>query len=148
MAKFVLGKKPGPAVVSPFHFVKFSFKDGIDPAFYKALGEAVAAKAWEQPTPVSSPISPTNSSSSGRPSVAPTSSRIRSGIVGIERSIEEQHRATDESISVAFKDLTKLMEKAKDMVAISKNISNKIRVKFFCPVSSHVFNFCVLFLLL
>lgn len=130
MPKFVLGKRPGPAVVSPFHFVKFSFKDGIDPAFYKALSEAVAAKAWEQSTLVSSPISPTNSSSSGKPSVAPTSSKIRSGIVGIERSIEEQYRATDESISVAFKDLTKLMEKAKDMVAISKNISNKIRVKY------------------
>lgn len=128
MPKFVIGKRPGPAVVSPFHFVKFSFKDGIDPTFSKALSEAVAAKVWEQSTPVSSPISLTNSGNSGKPSVVPTSSKIRSGIVGIERSIEEQHRATDESITVAFKDLTKLMEKAKDMVAISKNISNKIRV--------------------
>lgn len=136
MPNFVLGKRPGPAVVSPYHFIKFSFKDGIDPTFSKALSEAVTAKVWEQSTPVPSPISPTSFSNSGKPSVAPTTSKIRSGIVGIERSIEEQHRATDESISVAFKDLTKLMEKAKDMVAISKNISNKIRVVFtFCLIA-------------
>lgn len=53
---------------------------------------------------------------------------MRLGIVGIERSIEEHHRATDESISVAFQDLKKLMEKAKEMVSISKTISSKIRV--------------------
>lgn len=58
----------------------------------------------------------------------PVNSKIRSGIVGIERSIEEQHRATDESITVAFQDLKKLMEKAKEMVTISKTISTKIRV--------------------
>ncbi|KAG6448716.1 hypothetical protein O3G_MSEX005683 [Manduca sexta] len=122
------GKRPGPAVVSPFHFVKFSFKDGIDPAFYKALTEAVAAKAWERTSTAVSPVSAGSPSSSHKP-IVPVNSKMRSGIVGIERSIEEQHRATDESITVAFKDLTKLMEKAKEMVAISKNISTKIREK-------------------
>ncbi|XP_028177444.1 vacuolar protein-sorting-associated protein 36 [Ostrinia nubilalis] len=123
------GKRPGPAVVSTYHFIKLSFKDGIDPAFYKALQDAIASKAWERPTPISSPMSSSSPSSTPRPSVTPVNSKIRSGIVGIERSIEEQHRATDQSISVAFKDLTKLMEKAKDMVVISKNISTKIREK-------------------
>ncbi|XP_049696942.2 vacuolar protein-sorting-associated protein 36 isoform X2 [Helicoverpa armigera] len=123
------GKRPGPAVASPFHFVKFSFKDGIDQGFYRALTDAVTAKAWERPTPLSSPISATSPNASPKPSVAPVNSKMRSGIVGIERSIEEQHRATDQSITVAFQDLRKLMEKAKDMVAISKNISNKIRDK-------------------
>ncbi|XP_013185669.2 vacuolar protein-sorting-associated protein 36 [Amyelois transitella] len=122
------GKRPGPAVVSPYHFIKLSFKDGIDPTFYKALSDAVSAKAWERQSP-SSPSSLTSPTSSPKPSVAPINSKIRSGIVGIERSIEEQHRATDKSITVAFQDLTKLMEKAKDMVAISKNISTKIREK-------------------
>ncbi|XP_063379607.1 vacuolar protein-sorting-associated protein 36 [Cydia fagiglandana] len=122
------GKRPGPAVVSPYHFVKLSFKDGIDSAFYKALNDAVSAKAWEQQTPAS-PLSASSPNASPKPSVAPMNSKIRSGIIGIERSIEEQHRATDESITVAFKDLTKLMEKAKEMVAVSKNISTKIREK-------------------
>ncbi|CAH0759306.1 unnamed protein product [Diatraea saccharalis] len=124
------GKRPGPAVVSAYHFVKFSFKDGIDPAFYKALKDTIAAKAWERSlaTPVQS-SSLASTTTSTKPSVASVNSKIRSGIVGIERSIEEQQKATDQSISVAFQDLTKLMEKAKDMVAISKAISTKIREK-------------------
>lgn len=123
------GKRPGPAVVSTYHFIKFSFKDGIDPAFFKALKDAIAAKAWERATPVSSPMSSVSPTNTPRPSATPVNSKIRSGIVGIERSIEEQHRATDENITVAFQDLKKLIEKAKEMVAISKNISTKIRVR-------------------
>lgn len=56
--------------------------------------------------------------------------KLRSGIVGIERSIQEQQKATDESISIAFKDLDKLMAMAKDMVKISRTISTKIKVYF------------------
>ena len=37
--------------------------------------------------------------------------KTRAGIVGIERSMKEKHRATDKNISVAFEDLSKLMEK-------------------------------------
>ncbi|XP_052737864.1 vacuolar protein-sorting-associated protein 36 [Bicyclus anynana] len=121
------GKRPGPAVVSLYHYIKLSFKDGVDAAFYKALSDAVANKAWERPTQLTSLT--INSPNASPRSVTPVSSKMRSGIVGIERSIEEQHRATDASISVAFQDLTKLMEKAKEMVSISKNISSKIREK-------------------
>ncbi|XP_066589061.1 vacuolar protein-sorting-associated protein 36 [Prorops nasuta] len=51
----------------------------------------------------------------------------RTGIIGIERSLQEQQKATDESITIAFQDLRRLMEMAKDMVSISKTISAKIR---------------------
>ncbi|CAH2234175.1 vacuolar protein-sorting-associated protein 36 [Pararge aegeria] len=122
------GKRPGPAVVSLYHYIKLSFKDGVDAVFYKALSDAVAKKEWESPTQLTS-LTILSPNTSPRPSITPVNSKIRSGIVGIERSIEEQHRATDESINVAFKDLTKLMEKAKEMVSISKNISSKIREK-------------------
>lgn len=130
------GKRPGPAVASPFHYIKFSFKDGIDSDFFKALTEAIASKAWErQAIPPNDPttVSQSNLNASPRPSTTPPNSKMRSGIVGIERSIEEQHKATDQSISVAFQDLTKLMEKAKEMVVISKNISTKIRVSSIYP---------------
>lgn len=50
--------------------------------------------------------------------------------MGIERSIQEKQKATDQSISAAFQDLSKLMSMAKDMVHISKSISEKIRVIF------------------
>jgi len=53
----------------------------------------------------------------------------RTGIVGIERGIQEKQRATDASISQAFQDLSKLMAKAKEMVAISRSISTKIKEK-------------------
>jgi ESCRT-II complex subunit VPS36 len=55
--------------------------------------------------------------------------KLRTGIVGIERGIQEKHKAADESISRAFQDLSKLMNMAKDMVHLSKNISQKIRVR-------------------
>lgn len=116
------GKIPGPAMHSPYHFIKFSFKEGLDMNFYKALNEVIQRKAWQGPSPLPSPASP-------KPSTAKAEIKIRTGIVGIERSIEEKHKATDESISVAFQDLSKLMTMAKDMVNISKTISTKIREK-------------------
>jgi len=58
----------------------------------------------------------------------PPNMKLRTGIVGIERGIQEKQKATDESISKAFQDLSKLMDMAKDMVNLSKNISQKIRV--------------------
>lgn len=64
-----------------------------------------------------------NTSKPPTPAIKP-----RTGIIGIERSIQEQQRVTDESINVAFQDLKKLMGMAKDMVVISKTISAKIRV--------------------
>ncbi|KAJ8873603.1 hypothetical protein PR048_024421 [Dryococelus australis] len=55
--------------------------------------------------------------------------KLRTGIVGIERGIQEKQKATDESISAAFQDLSKLMVMAKDMVSLSRNISQKIKEK-------------------
>jgi ESCRT-II complex subunit VPS36 len=54
--------------------------------------------------------------------------QLRAGIVGIERQIQAKHKATDESISLAFEDLNKLMAMAKDMVHLSKSISDRIKV--------------------
>ncbi len=53
---------------------------------------------------------------------------MRSGIGGIERQMEARAKQTDSQISKAFQDLDKLMEMAKPMVALAKNISGKIRV--------------------
>uniref|UniRef100_A0A8B9LVC3 Vacuolar protein-sorting-associated protein 36 n=1 Tax=Astyanax mexicanus TaxID=7994 RepID=A0A8B9LVC3_ASTMX len=51
------------------------------------------------------------------------------GIVGIERKLEEKRKETDKNISEAFEDLSKLMEKAKEMVELSRSIANKIKDK-------------------
>ena len=46
----------------------------------------------------------------------PARPQIRSGIGGIQKAIEQKAKMTDTEISKAFKDLDKLMEKAKPMV--------------------------------
>ena len=75
------------------------------------------ARVWqisEQQPAASSPASP--------PRI-----KQRSGIGGIEKSILERQKQTDQNISAAFQDLSKLMGMAKEMVNISKVISQKIR---------------------
>jgi len=51
------------------------------------------------------------------------------GISGIEKRLADQNVRTQDTISQAFEDLSKLMETAKDMVGISKSISEKLRLK-------------------
>lgn len=114
------GKAQGPVTWSQYNFVKLSFKEGLHHDFMNIIQNALVLRAWEKlnlgPTPAT-----------GSQSMADR--KWRSGIVGIERKIEEKHKATDESISMAFQDLSRLMNMAKDMVSISRSISTKIREK-------------------
>lgn len=104
--------------------IKLSFKEGLDPNYISQLADVIMKKQWEVIT--SSPViepEATNPQKSQLPMI-----KTRTGIIGIERSLQEKQKATDQSITMAFQDLKKLMEMAKDMVSISKTISNKIRV--------------------
>ena len=76
-------------------------------------------KASAQPPPTAAAAAP----SRGRV--------IRTGIGGIERSLEAKAKATDTQITKAFQDLDQLMAVAKPMVKLAKNISGKIRVRYF-----------------
>ena len=81
-------------------------------------------KASRQPPPQSSLSQP--------PPAAAATSRgrvIRTGIGGIERSLEAKAKATDTQITKAFQDLDQLMAVSKPMVKLAKNISGKIRVR-------------------
>lgn len=62
------------------------------------------------------------------PKVAPLQGVTRSGIVGIERKMQEKMESTTANINVAFQDLNNLMDKAKDMVRVARLISAKIKV--------------------
>uniref|UniRef100_A0A8C2IUP8 Vacuolar protein-sorting-associated protein 36 n=1 Tax=Cyprinus carpio TaxID=7962 RepID=A0A8C2IUP8_CYPCA len=111
-------KEPGPYQHSKYSFIELSFKEHGQIEFYRRLTEEMTQKRWEN-TPVSQPI-PTG----------PKAGRTRAvGIVGIERKLEEKRKETDKNISEAFEDLSKLMEKAKEMVELSKSIANKIKDK-------------------
>lgn len=54
----------------------------------------------------------------------------RSGIVGIERKMQEKIQQSATNINVAFQDLKMLMEMAKDMVHLANAMSTKIKVSF------------------
>lgn len=116
------GKPQGPVTWSQYNFIKLSFKEGLHNDLQGILQSALMMRAWER------------LSLASVPTMAPglqtmTDRKWRSGIVGIERKIEEKHKAADESISLAFQDLRRLMDMAKDMVALSRSISSKIRDK-------------------
>lgn len=118
LARVMPNKTPGPMDHSVASFVKLSGRSGVDPTFVQALRETVAAKIWavtEEDT------------LEDEKSAAPSKRVLRTGIMGIERKLAEKQKQTDDNISLAFKDLSQLMEMAKDMVAISKVVSAKIR---------------------
>ncbi|PBC34647.1 vacuolar protein-sorting-associated protein 36 [Apis cerana] len=122
-----IDKMPGPLDNSIYNYIKISFKEGLDSNFHTHLSDTIMRRIWEL-TPIMPLNHPdTNIKNSGDINKSLPQIKTRTGIIGIERSLQEQQKATDESISMAFQDLKKLMEVAKDMVSISKTISTKIR---------------------
>ncbi|XP_040196277.1 vacuolar protein-sorting-associated protein 36 [Rana temporaria] len=113
-------KEPGPYQTSRYSYVKLSFREHGQIEFNRRLSEELTQRRWERTSP-----SPSIQMNKG-----PQAGRIKAvGIVGIERKLEEKRKETDKNISEAFVDLSKLMEKAKEMVELSKSIANKIKDK-------------------
>ncbi|XP_025026030.1 vacuolar protein-sorting-associated protein 36 isoform X2 [Python bivittatus] len=113
-------KDPGPFQSSKYSYIKLSFKEHGQIEFFRRLSEEMSQRRWEN-MPASQAIEVNRGSQSGRIRAA--------GIVGIERKLEERRKEMDKNISEAFEDLSKLMEKAKEMVELSKSIASKIREK-------------------
>lgn len=105
-------KLPGPRDSSSQNFIKLSTKTGVNDEFINSFRETVNAKVWE---------------ANNREGDGPLKIKLRSGITGIERSMQEKQKFTEESVSIAFQDLNKLMAMAQEMSTISRNISNKIK---------------------
>ncbi|XP_071949711.1 vacuolar protein-sorting-associated protein 36-like [Antedon mediterranea] len=106
------GKPAGPTMSSVHSYIRLSFKEAGETEFFRCLSEELPRKRWESLAPSAVKEKP---------------KEIRAGIVGIERRIEEKRKETDTTISKAFEDLNKLMDKAKEMVNLSKTITNKIK---------------------
>ncbi|XP_023011934.2 vacuolar protein sorting 36 [Leptinotarsa decemlineata] len=109
----------GPQLTSIYNFIKLSFREGYSNNVLGILNDLLQKKLWEPELP--------DAVLQNKPQIPTIKPRL--GIVGIERSILEKQKATDESISKAFQDLDKLMTMAKDMVRLSKMISTKIKEK-------------------
>lgn len=115
-------KMPGPMdhCTGDSH-IKLSGRNGIDETFIRSLSETIMARVWEVHLKIGN-----NNDGAIDTENAPRRIKLRTGIVGIERNIQERQKQTDENINLAFKDLSKLMTMAKEMVSISKAISTKI----------------------
>ncbi|XP_034942295.1 vacuolar protein-sorting-associated protein 36 [Chelonus insularis] len=120
-----LDKLPGPVHNSIHMYIKLSFKEGLSSSFLPQLTDVIIKRLWETVPLVSTVLTSVGSADTNKSQQRMI--KTRTGIIGIERSLQERQKATDESISIAFQDLRKLMEMAKDMVSISKTISTKIR---------------------
>uniref|UniRef100_A0A5K3EHF2 Vacuolar protein-sorting-associated protein 36 n=1 Tax=Mesocestoides corti TaxID=53468 RepID=A0A5K3EHF2_MESCO len=93
------------AMSAGLDFVRFGFTQAGHNQFFVALNETLEAKMWM---------------------VAPKS--VGSvGVAGIERSMVAQTVSADRSIAGAFADLSKLMERAGEMVTLSKQLSQRMR---------------------
>lgn len=107
---------PRPISQSKSTFIKLSFRQGGMSSFKKTLENALSNKEWES-------IIYTENSSDRVSNVK----QLRTGILGIERSIRAKHKETDSNINKAFEDLKNLMDLAKEMVNLSGNITRKIK---------------------
>ncbi|KAK6056370.1 EAP30/Vps36 family protein [Cooperia oncophora] len=108
----------GPQRSSPFNYIRLVFRAGGEDDFHKKYEEALKRKTWQR--------SSSGSSSGG----SRTSQGIQMrpvGIAGLEKRLAENHQRTHETISQAFEDMSRLMETARDMVNLSKSISEKLR---------------------
>lgn len=111
-------KLSGPKQSSSHNFLKLSFRDGGQDDFSRAIKNSLTLKDWEK----------TQTPSVKAEAKADVSHR-HVGIAGIERKIQEKYEQTDESITMAFKDLDALIEKAKDMVSLAEKFSKKLNDK-------------------
>ncbi|XP_065158250.1 vacuolar protein-sorting-associated protein 36 isoform X1 [Atheta coriaria] len=117
-------RNEGPQLNSLYNYIKLSFREGFGAHTLDAINNAITQKQWLLDVQQQQEIAQGSSAPKKLPEI-----KLRTGIVGIERFLQEKQKATDESISVAFQDLSKLMLMAKDMVRLSQNISTKIREK-------------------
>uniref|UniRef100_A0A915CK01 Vacuolar protein-sorting-associated protein 36 n=1 Tax=Parascaris univalens TaxID=6257 RepID=A0A915CK01_PARUN len=113
-------QKSGPIASSPFSHFRFVFRNGGEDEFFEKYRDALARQAWQRTS-----SSSTSSSAGSRNSAAYMPRAV--GIAGIEKRLADNHQRTHESISQAFEDMSHLMEYAREMVALSKSITEKLR---------------------
>ncbi|EFO18378.2 vacuolar protein sorting 36 containing protein, variant [Loa loa] len=118
-----LGQQRGPFASSSFNYIRLVFRNGGEDEFFEKYKEALGLNTWERiPSgcATSGPVALRNCNTA-MPRVV--------GILGIEKRLAENHHRTHESISQAFEDMNRLMEYAREMVSLSKVITDKLRAR-------------------
>lgn len=103
-----------PYTRSSASFIKLAFSNGGLSSFKICIQKPLLERAWEKHT-----------ESSSTSHSAPMA--FRSGIVGIERRLQEKVENNSSSIQVAFQDMKNLIDMAKDMVQLASVMSSKIK---------------------
>lgn len=113
----IIDRNEGPQLTSPFNYIKMGFKEGSTRDAYDLITDAVNKKKWTIET--------------APKKVEPKLRNIelRTGIGGIEKLLVKKQNANEENMQLAFQDLSVLITKAKDMVNLANQISNKIKEK-------------------
>ncbi|XP_037077677.1 vacuolar protein-sorting-associated protein 36-like [Pollicipes pollicipes] len=106
-------KPGGPVNKSSHNHVKLSFRSGGMHETFQRLDEAMRRQDWVRTGSFSAT---TSGDKRG----------YRAGIVGIEKKLVAEQQQQSQNITDAFRDLTKLMEAAREMVSLSRQISAKI----------------------
>ncbi|KAI1715188.1 EAP30/Vps36 family domain-containing protein [Ditylenchus destructor] len=122
-----MGHPQGPVAASGFRSMRFVFRNGGEEEFYKRYLEALNRQTWKR---TSSSSSSAGSRNSHMHSTTGSGTGVRNvGILGIEKRLAEQHQKAHDTISQAFEDMSVLMSSAKDMVTLSKSITERLRLK-------------------
>ncbi|GAV02512.1 hypothetical protein RvY_13068 [Ramazzottius varieornatus] len=105
-----------PVQVSEANHVKLSFREGGMTEFFRRLSDTLMRKRWETVVGVK-PVGP------------PSRREMRTGISGIEKTLQAQQATVNIHISKAFEDLSNLMTMAKDTVNLTKNLVSRLKNK-------------------
>ncbi|KAI9209401.1 EAP30/Vps36 family-domain-containing protein [Polychytrium aggregatum] len=106
-----------PGALQPSNgLIKLSFRKGGSREFYGHIKDSLSRKAWEK-----------QQASNPTPSLGTkiTASSV-GGITGIIKNVNESKQIVDDSMTEAFRDMTRLMEKAAAMVELTKAISERL----------------------
>lgn len=114
----VSGQAGGPVNRSSYDHVKLSFRSGGMHEAFQSLDSVMNRQEWTR-----------TGSFAAASSGAAQQRGYRAGIVGIEKKMVAEQQQQNQSISEAFRDLSQLMETAKEMVSLSRQISTKITEK-------------------
>ncbi|KGL80801.1 Vacuolar protein-sorting-associated protein 36, partial [Tinamus guttatus] len=114
-------KEPGPFQSSKYSYIKLSFKEHGQIEFYRRLSEEITHRRWEN-VPAAQTMQVNKS-----PQVPVRGQRQLAVSVILNDVITLNCNVC--FLLQAFEDLSKLMDKAKEMVELSKSIANKIKEK-------------------
>uniref|UniRef100_A0A1I7STM1 Vacuolar protein-sorting-associated protein 36 n=1 Tax=Bursaphelenchus xylophilus TaxID=6326 RepID=A0A1I7STM1_BURXY len=119
------GHSPGPVASSGFNSLRFVFRQGGEEEFYKKYMDALTRQTWKRTSSSSSSGGSRNCTLYANPGGGPPSQRSLVSQAVSEKKFTEQNNRLNQTIS---QDMSRLMEEAREMVNLSKSITERLRM--------------------